>query len=576
MKLTHSYQTLPNELFSTVSLQKFNDSQIILLNQALIKQLHIAELITNNTSDDINSNHKIQEQLAQWFGGHQPLENSKPVTQKPIAQAYAGHQFGYLNILGDGRAVLLGELLSDTGELTDLQLKGSGQTPYSRGGDGKASLAPMLREYLISEAMHALNIPTTRSLAVLTTGEMVYRPRTGSAGRDTGAILARTASSHIRVGTFVYASLMQQKTSPTSNASKSSQQNQNNVADTSILSALLDYTVNRHYPQFNELPTSKKAIALLETVMDKQAELVAHWQRVGFIHGVMNTDNVTISGETIDYGPCAFMDGYDEQAVFSSIDRQARYRFGNQMPIMWWNMARFSESLLPIITSDFDNEQQAVAYVTSVIDSFGERYQQHWGNMLCAKIGLPTNEDNFAFANELLALMQQHGLDYTNTFKDLTLLAMSELDTNISNTSKLSNTPNIANTPNICNSPKTSNHKLPEVLAEWIQQWQQKRQPMDSPEKTKSLQKMQTSNPVIIPRNQLVEQALAEAENAFSEKNRMDKTADTTANLASFNKLLAVVQQPYQWDDEYITTTKSYQQPASSEWNAEYQTFCGT
>ncbi|PIE46771.1 MAG: hypothetical protein CSA42_06725 [Gammaproteobacteria bacterium] len=493
MKLVNTYQNLPAQLYRKILPRSVNTPKLVIVNDKLAKALKI----------DVSDEHK----LANWFSGNLLIDGSVP-----IAQAYAGHQFGQLNILGDGRAVLLGEAKDKVGRLIDIQLKGSGVTPFSRNGDGKASMSAMLREYLISEAMHALQIPTTRSLAVVTTGENIIRQ-----SLEQGAILTRTAASHIRVGTFVYAKIQTSQ-----------------LKDNNLLQALLDYSINRHYPQFKTLNTTDKALSLLEVVMDKQAQLIAHWSRVGFIHGVLNTDNVTISGEGIDYGPCAFMDTYNPKTVYSSIDYQGRYAFKNQMPISWWNMARFAESLLPLIDND---EDTAIKLATNRINTFDEKFKKHWHAMLCAKIGLNTTDKNVRLAKTLLELMHAHQLDYTNSFKQLTLMVMDIdfSDIEALEFAKISDT---------------------DAFDKWIDNW---KKALKKTDKLNALMLMQTHNPLFIPRNHLVESALQQAKNN---------------DLTEFKQLLKALQTPYDWG--LYKNTKALQQPATKEWNAQFKTFCGT
>lgn len=318
-----------------------------------------------------------------FSGNHMPLE------AHPIAEAYAGHQFGHFAELGDGRAVLLGEQMTPDGKRFDIQFKGSGPTPYSRRGDGRAALGPMLREYIISEYMHALKIPTTRSLAVVTTGEDVVRNEILP-----GGILTRVAQSHIRVGTFQYASTLN---------------------DVQKLKALADYTINRHYVACKE--SDNPYLAFLNAVIAKQASLIAQWMHIGFIHGVMNTDNMSISGETIDYGPCAFMDHYHPETVFSSIDRQGRYAYVNQPPIAQWNLARFAETLLPLIDQDAD---KSIELASQAINNFSDQFQMAWLQGMRQKIGLFIEESaDIDLINDLLALMQKNKADYTLTFRHL-------------------------------------------------------------------------------------------------------------------------------------------------------------
>ncbi|MFN3370686.1 MAG: protein adenylyltransferase SelO [Sphingomonadaceae bacterium] len=315
--------------------------------------------------------------------------NALPEGATPLAQAYAGHQFGHFTMLGDGRAILLGEHVAPDGRRVDIQLKGAGRTPYSRMGDGRAALGPMLREYIVSEAMHALGIPTTRSLAVVSTGEPVFRERPLP-----GAILTRIAASHIRVGTFQFAAL---------------------EGDPAALQALLAHTIAAHAPEAAEAPNP--ALALLDSTIRKQADLVARWMGVGFVHGVMNTDNMTLSGETIDYGPCAFLDGYDPAAVFSSIDRAGRYAFGNQPRIAHWNLVRLAEALLPLIDPD---RERAVARANETLATFPTRFEGAWLRVHRAKLGLATDRpEDRALVEQLLAILQETGSDFTLAFRAL-------------------------------------------------------------------------------------------------------------------------------------------------------------
>lgn len=422
--------------------------------------------------------------------------NKIPEGAAPIAQAYAGHQFGHFTMLGDGRAVLLGEQITPQGERFDVQLKGAGRTPYSRGGDGRAALGPMLREYIISEAMHALGIPTTRSLAVVTTGESIIRET-----ELTGAILTRVAASHIRVGTFQYVA---------------------NLGKVEELKILADYTIQRHYPELENI--ENRYLSLLEEVINRQAKLIAKWQLVGFVHGVMNTDNMTISGETIDYGPCAFMDTYDPETVFSSIDIQGRYAYGNQPYMAAWNLSRFAESLLPLL---HDNLEQAVKLAQGEISKFGELYHSYWIAGMRAKLGIFNEEEqDDSIIKDLLDLMKKHQADYTNTFIALTF-------------------------------DKRDNNNLfgTQEFAQWYERWQSRlgRQPES---KAESNQLMRNSNPAVIPRNHRVEEAL--------------EAAVEKEDYSVMNRLLHVLSNPYEHSDEqfeYATLPKS---------TTPYRTFCGT
>ncbi|WP_459500224.1 protein adenylyltransferase SelO [Bacillus sp. C1] len=476
----NSYARLPETFFTKTAPTPVRSPELIILNDSLATSLglHIEAL-------------QNEESIAMFAG------NKVPEDASPLAQAYAGHQFGHLNMLGDGRALLISEQITPSGERFDIQLKGSGRTPYSRRGDGRAALGPMLREYIISEAMYALSIPTTRSLAVVATGESILRETALP-----GAILTRVASSHIRVGTFQYAA-----------ASGS-------VED---LKALADYTIKRHFPtiQSDENPY----LALLQEVMKQQATLIAKWQLVGFIHGVMNTDNMTISGETIDYGPCAFMDEYNPATVFSSIDTQGRYAYGNQPYIGVWNLARFAESLLPLLHED---EEQAVKLAQDSLSTFGALYEKHWLTGMRAKLGICNEEaEDKALIDELLKMMEEHRADYTNTFLSLTFGTGENTD--------------------LFNST---------AFTEWKEKWQARLSRQQEPKST-SHQLMRDSNPAVIPRNHRVEEAL--------------NAAVKQGDYSVMQRLLAVLSNPYAHSPEqceYATLPAASSQP--------YRTFCGT
>ena len=368
----NTYSRLPKVMSSQLNPIPVKNPKLAIFNHGFSKELGLDFSSLNNN------------QIASIFSG-----NLLPKESKCIAQAYAGHQFGYFTMLGDGRAILIGEHLSKNNKRFDIQFKGSGKTPYSRNGDGRAALGPMLREYIVSEAMHSLGIPTTRSLAVVKTGENVIRETPLP-----GAILTRVATSHIRVGTFQYVTATE---------------------DEKNLKTLFDYTIDRHYPKIKDSKTP--AIDLLKIVMEKQTKLVVDWMRVGFIHGVMNTDNMAISGETIDYGPCAFMDAYDPETVFSSIDHNGRYAYFNQPGITKWNLARFAETLLPLIDK---NKDKAIKIVTEIINNFGEIYKKNWLEMMKKKLGLIGEKDNDEkLINDLLSLLHEQKADYTNTFCSL-------------------------------------------------------------------------------------------------------------------------------------------------------------
>ena len=454
-----------------------HDPELVILNEQLAKDLNL----------DFSKQDK--KKLAKIFSG-----NFLPDGTTTIAQAYAGHQFGHFTMLGDGRAVLLGEHLVNQKKRFDIQFKGSGRTSFSRGGDGRAALGPMLREYIISEAIHALNIPTTRSLAVVKTGEKVVRENLLP-----GAILTRVASSHIRVGTFQYIAAKK------------------NIDD---LNTLIDYTINRHYP---EIGTSKsKAIDLLNIVMERQCQLVVNWMRVGFIHGVMNTDNMAISGETIDYGPCAFMDTYNPKTVFSSIDKLGRYSFSNQPPITKWNLARLAESLIPLIDK---NENTAIKIATDLIDNFQNIYEEKWLNMMRDKLGLfGENKNDKLLIDNLFSWMEQNKADYTNTFCHLM---------DIKSNDKIYN-----------------NNSFLDLVNQW-----KRRSKLHNSSKEKQLKLMKENNPIVIPRNHKVEEAL---------------TSAGKGNLEEIKKLLKVLNDPY-GNQKNIS---AFQKPSLD--NKNYQTFCGT
>ena len=445
-----------------------------------------------------------------FFVGNRLFEGSEP-----IAQAYAGHQFGNLARLGDGRAILLGEHLDPQGRRWDIQLKGPGLTPYSRGGDGRAALGPMLREYLISESMHALGIPTTRSLAVALTGEPVFRETTLP-----GAVLTRIAASHIRVGTFELFSAL---------------------GDVQALRTLADYALRRHFPDRSSDPKPGKA--LLEAVIERQSALVAQWMRVGFVHGVLNTDNVAVSGETIDYGPCAFMDAYDPATVFSSIDRQGRYAFGNQPKITSWNLARFAEALLPILD---DHEATAIEVAQACLESFPARFRRDWLAVYRGKLGLLTEEDgDGTLIEELLAWMHSMQADFTRTFRSLRPFASDQSG---------STAPNLnADQQNLAHSDSTSSD--PKFL-DWHQRWTQRleRQGLPLP---RVLECMHRHNPVIIPRNHAVQAAL----DAAAEQN----------DWTPFHNLLTALKTPYR----ETGSPESLSQPPPPG-TPRCRTFCGT
>ena len=422
---------------------------------------------------------------------------------RPVAQAYAGHQFGgFSPRLGDGRALLLGEVVAADGRHLDLHLKGSGRTPFSRGGDGKALVGPMLREYLISEAMHALGIPTTRSLAVVATGELVAREELLP-----GAVLTRVAASHLRVGTFQYAA---------------------GTGDIDLLERLTRHAIDRHHPEAAE--ADNPALALLESVVRVQAALLARWMLVGFVHGVMNTDNTTISGETIDYGPCAFMDRYHPGTVFSSIDHGGRYAYGNQPAIAQWNLARLAEALLPLMA---ETPEAAVPLATEVLRGFGDQFHEHWSRGILAKLGLPESAwGDGSLVDELAAMLQQHSIDFTSFFRSLSGAVRGD-DTEV----------------------RTLFAESATAFDAWAARWHAERR-ADERAAHDVAAAMDRVNPVYIPRNHLVEAALAAA---------------TDGDLQPFQELLAVLADPY----TERPGLERFARP-DSPWAPAYRTFCGT
>ncbi|MDC3061569.1 YdiU family protein [Candidatus Pelagibacter sp.] len=473
----NTYSRLPEPFREKINPVKVKNPELVMLNKSLAEDLNL----------DFSG--LDQAKLSALFSG-----NELPNNSRSIAQAYAGHQFGHFTMLGDGRAVLIGEHISKSNHRYDIQFKGSGKTAFSRNGDGRAALGPMLREYIISESMHFLNIPTTRSLAVAKTGEKVIRET-----QLEGAILTRVASSHIRVGTFQYIAARNKK---------------------GELEMLFEYVIKRHYP---EIESSKnQALDLLNVVLNKQIELVVNWMRVGFIHGVMNTDNMSIAGETIDYGPCAFMDIYDPKTVFSSIDKLGRYAYCNQPIITKWNLSRFAECLIPLIDGDQD---KAIKLATEVIDTFEKKYEEKWLGMMRNKIGLTDEDEKDKFLMlDLLTWMHQNKVDYTNTFCHL-MNFQTQNDIVYEN----------------------------DEFSDWKKRWQERLSQNSSSEKYINL--MRSVNPLVIPRNHIVEDALKKA---------------NQGNFEPINNFLKILSSPYT-DQKHIT---EYRIPSQS--NENYQTFCGT
>ena len=473
--LQSSYTQISDKLFSELKPDAVTNPSTVIVNNELAEKL------------GLNLKGISEEDLSNLFSG-----NSLPHGSKPFAQAYAGHQFGQFTILGDGRAHIVGEQVTPDGEIFDIQYKGSGRTPYSRGGDGKAALGPMLREYLISEAMYYLGIPTTRSLAVVETGEKVYRevPLKGS-------ILTRVASSHIRIGTFQFLAAHK---------------------DYEGMKSLLDFSIKRH---FSNLKFSENlAIEFIKAVMQKQINLIVEWMRVGFIHGVMNTDNSTISGETIDYGPCAFMDHYDANTVFSSIDTQGRYSFANQPSIIQWNLVRLAECLLPLIDKD---EKRSIEIAQNLINTFSSLFKDKWLQMMKKKLGIKDqSEDDEELINNLIKWMQQKKPDFTNTFCNL--MNYDHADDEEFEDDEFNN---------------------------WKREWKKR------VESKEYIDVMMSCNPTLIPRNYLVEEALSEAE--------------TDGKFDKFNELNEIISSPYQLKKVSIKYLKT-----PSKTNIPYKTFCGT
>ena len=470
----NSYLKLPENFYSIVKADIFPQPKIALLNKELAKKLN---LIISNANDN---------DAALILSGQKKVEGSIL-----FSQAYAGHQFGHFTVLGDGRALFLGEHINSLNERFDIQLKGSGKTPYSRNGDGKAVLGPMLREYIISEAMFYLGIPTTRSLAVILTGEKVLRERLLP-----GAVLTRVAKSHIRVGTFQFASINKDK---------------NYIRD------LTNYSINRHYPEL--IKNKYKVEVFLEKVALKQIELIVNWMRVGFIHGVMNTDNMSIVGETIDYGPCAFMDEYNPNTVFSSIDQFGRYSYENQPKIAQWNLARFAETILFLIDKD---EKIAIKKAEKILSKFQDLYNHEWLKMMRNKLGLiEDNQNDIKLITELLNIMHVYKLDYTNTFLDL------------------------------------KNNKLNKhvFFKKWLEKYKDRKK-LEKKDKDILKKIHERFNPVIIPRNHIVEKYIKDAEN-----NKFE-------NLKIF---LNLIKNPY--DSKNIPD--NLKKPATYK-EKVFQTFCGT
>ncbi len=482
MKFSNTYINLPNNFYQVIKPEKVPAPKLMLFNQQLADDLLIPSSLIEDT-----------HMLAQYLSGAQ-----LPPGAQSIALAYSGHQFGHFNPqLGDGRAHLLGEIIDSHNIRQDIQLKGSGATQFSRQGDGKCALGPAIREFIMSEAMHALNVPTTRCLAVVTTGEKIYRET-----ELPGAVVTRVATSHIRVGTFQFFAAR---------------------GDLKSLETLTHYAIARHFPEI-DINSDKKYIQFIEQVCQRQITLITQWLRVGFIHGVMNTDNTAISGDTIDFGPCAMLGAYHPGTVYSSIDKQGRYAYGNQANIGQWNMARLAECLLPLINKD---EALALSEVEPLIMHFSQQFEQTYFAMLSNKLGLPRGDiSHVDLINELLEIMQKQTLDHTQTFLNLTLSLNDD----------------------------EMKHTVKATLGDWYDKWQAALTKVD---KNTTLNLMTNNNPVVIPRNHHVEAILADIEK--------------TGNTDSINTFLKVLRSPY----KVLPDTHKYQD-LPLDGDRHYHTFCGT
>ena len=486
LRFDHSYAALPAAFWRGVAPTPVAQPRMLAFNQALADELGLVVAADAPATADLLSGNRV------------------PANARPIAMAYAGHQFGhFVPQLGDGRAILLGEVIDRQGRRRDMQLKGAGPTPFSRNGDGRAAIGPVLREFLVSEAMHALGVPTTRALAAVATGEMVFRD-----GPVPGAVLTRIAASHVRVGTFQYFAAR---------------------GDQAAVRLLADHVIARHYPALAD--AGRPGLALLEAIALRQASLIAQWMHVGFIHGVMNTDNIALSGETIDYGPCAFLDDYDPAKVFSSIDRHGRYAFGNQAAVIRWNLARLAECLLPLIDTD---AEAALAGAGAVIDAMPGHFQRAWLAGMRRKLGLASEEaQDEALAQDFLKALQAVAADYTLAFRGLCLAAQDDA----------------ARPEGRLALPRTP------AFDAWRQRWHERlaRDPQSAAGRVAA---MKSVNPAVIPRNHLVHQALVAAEQG---------------DMAPFEALLAAVRRPC---DDGPEAARFMQPPEPSQ--RVLQTFCGT
>jgi serine/tyrosine/threonine adenylyltransferase len=485
---SNSYARLPERFFARLPPTPVAKPHLIKFNESLASELGVDVRVLE------------PDELAAIFAG-----NVLPLGAEPIAMAYAAHQFGnFVPQLGDGRAVLLGEVVDRNGERRDIQLKGAGRTPFSRRGDGRAALGPVLREYLVSEAMHALGIPTTRALAAVSTGETVFRDRPSS-----GAILTRVASSHIRIGTFQYFSAR---------------------GDKQAVERLAGYVIDRHFPEARE--SEKPISALLQRVAERQASLIARWMRVGFIHGVMNTDNTALSGETIDFGPCAFMDTYDPAATFSAIDELGRYAYGNQPTIAQWNLARFAETLVPLLDP---SPERGVEVASEAISAFSSRFQEHWLAGMRDKLGLSTkDEGDLELAHALLRSMHENAADFTLTFRRLCDAAVEKK----------------------ADADVRALFADPAAYDNWASRWRS-RLAAEAIDPDARAQAMRTVNPAFVPRNHRVEQAL--------------DAAIEYGDFSPFAELLTVLSRPYEDQAAFA----DYANPPHAD-ERVFRTFCGT
>lgn len=484
MQFSNSYVQLGKDFYQSIDPTSVESPELFLWNKTLADQL------------SLNKEFQADKQsLAHYFSGDELLPGSEP-----IATAYAGHQFGnFVPQLGDGRAHLLGEVIDINGQRLDIQLKGSGRTEFSRGGDGRCALGPAIREYIMSESMAALGVPTSRCLAVVTTGEYVQRESVLP-----GAVVTRVASSHIRVGTFEYF------------AARRNYQ---------ALKTLLDFSINRHYPEINESPENP-LVLFIKKVMARQIKLVVEWMRVGFIHGVMNTDNTAISGETIDFGPCAMMGSYNPQAVFSSIDHYGRYAFGNQPDIAKWNMGKLAQSLMLLVDKD---DSETIERVQSLYDDFTPKFNQTHLKMMAGKFGLNSDvPEDVQLIHTILEHLNLHQLDYTVTFDRLTRALRSETEAELLKV------------------------ELKDHYTHWQQRIKSQKGTLES-----IYQKMRHSNPLVIPRNHQIEAVL--------------HTCQQSGSSDSAEKILSILRHPY----EELAGTSLYQVPAEDR-DKHYQTFCGT